>query len=334
MRLTEDLVVGDSEAAGAPLFRRIGDVAADAAGRMYVLDVFESTVHVVDREGWAAGRIGEPGAGPGELSNPGRMLMDGDSILVFQQGGRVSVFDRTTGAYRRQYTLPVAAPSFVSQALALDGVHLLARTSNDVVMSTDEPRHPDQLMQLSMTSDEVRVHGRMPGRDIIMSVGQGGSIDMLASAPFPRRTLCTRTNRRVYCGWTGDKKLIAFDLDGQVVDSLEVAFPDVRVTAADRAPWLDRYANTGFLQGLEFPDVYPHYDALVGDDEGRLWFQVRTSRQTGRTTFWVVDPDERIARAATVDGDVEPRVARDGMLYVRRRDANGVEALVRYRIET
>jgi len=34
--LIEDLVVGDSEAAGAPLFRRIGDVAVDADGRMYV----------------------------------------------------------------------------------------------------------------------------------------------------------------------------------------------------------------------------------------------------------------------------------------------------------
>jgi len=333
IQLIEALVVGESEAAGAPLFRRVGDVGVDAGGRMYILDVFASTVHVVDREGHASRRIGEAGAGPGELSNAHHMLMAGDSILVFQQGGKVSVFDRHSGAYRRQYALPVTAPDFVSQPLAVDGDQLLARTSNDVVMSVDEPRKPDRLLGLSLTTDETRTHSKMPGRDIIVSVGAGGRAEALASAPFPRRTLCASANRRVYCGWTGSKQLIAFSLNGQVLDSIDVDFPDVHVTAADRAPWLDRYANTGFLETLEFPEVHPYYDALVGDDDGRLWFRVRSSRETGRTTLWVIDPVERAARAATVEGYVEPGVVKNGMLYGRRLDGDGVEALVRYRLE-
>ena len=331
--LIEDLVVGDSEAAGAPLFRRIGDVAVDADGRMYILDVFEMTVHLVDREGKAIGRIGEPGAGPGELSSPHHMLMAGDSLLVFQQGGKVSVFGRS-GEYRRQYGLTVTAPDFVRQALAVDGSRLLARTSNDVPTSADEPRRPDQLVRLSLTSDEARVFREMPGRDIVLSLGQGGSIDALASAPIPRRTVCSRARDQIYCGWTGEKKLIAFGLKGQVVDSFEVDLPDIRVTAADRAPWLDRYANTGFLRGLKFPDFYPHFDALVGDDEGRLWLLVEASSEAGRTTFWIVDPNAREARAATVDGYVKPRAVKNGMFYGRRVDANRVETLVRYRIES
>lgn len=61
---------------------RVGGLAVDAAGNLYVADALAGRVLRYDNRGRLEGTIARKGSGPGELGSPGPMTMMGDSLLV------------------------------------------------------------------------------------------------------------------------------------------------------------------------------------------------------------------------------------------------------------
>lgn len=86
-----DLRIGAMEGAGADVFGRIGGIALDEAGRLFVLDNQASEVRVFDESGRHDFSFGRPGAGPGELASP--------CCIAFGPDGRLWVRDNGNGRY-------------------------------------------------------------------------------------------------------------------------------------------------------------------------------------------------------------------------------------------
>ena len=63
-------------------FSRISDMTVDAAGRMYVLQLIEGQVTVLDPDGSLHKRMGRKGQGPGEFLSPAGMGWRGDTLLA------------------------------------------------------------------------------------------------------------------------------------------------------------------------------------------------------------------------------------------------------------
>src|SRR5690606_30318765 len=129
-----------------------------------------------------------------------------------------------------------------------------------------------------------------------------------------------------------DLRFTVLTAEGDSVGQLEVAFDPLPITAADRAPYDERYAGTRFQPNLRFNETWPAFESVVGDDEGRLWLKVRTTRDEQATTLWVVDPDSQSAISSAIDGNFTPLDVRSGKLYGTLVMESGLQLLVRYEI--
>ena len=71
------------------------NAAVDDDGDVYVVDYASSQIIAFDSSGGVRWRAGRAGQGPGEIQQPGELIMDGDAIvLVNQQGARIETFRR------------------------------------------------------------------------------------------------------------------------------------------------------------------------------------------------------------------------------------------------
>ncbi|MEX2283189.1 MAG: 6-bladed beta-propeller [Gemmatimonadota bacterium] len=69
-------------------FTRVGAIAEDRHGSVYVLDAAERQVRVFGADGRMIRRIGRAGAGPGEFDLPVEIDVIGDTLSVFDMGSR------------------------------------------------------------------------------------------------------------------------------------------------------------------------------------------------------------------------------------------------------
>ena len=88
------LSIGAIDSDGHDAFGRITGIAADASGRIFVLDGQNHEVRVFDQSGAFQFRFGRSGSGPGELSDPCCMAWGPEGDLWIRDGGngRYSVF--------------------------------------------------------------------------------------------------------------------------------------------------------------------------------------------------------------------------------------------------
>ncbi len=79
---------------GDEIVGQIADLARDAEGNFYLPDWQQHTVWVTDPQGKMAGRIGQEGSGPGELSRPQNVTVFDDRIMVLDKENlRIATFN-------------------------------------------------------------------------------------------------------------------------------------------------------------------------------------------------------------------------------------------------
>jgi len=83
------------------------DVAVAGTGQIYVTSGFGNKVYIFDSEGKYTDRFGEEGTGPGQLSSPGAVAVDGQGRIFVDTFGGISVFNASgtyLGSLPRDYT--------------------------------------------------------------------------------------------------------------------------------------------------------------------------------------------------------------------------------------
>lgn len=79
---------------------RATDLVRDERGWLYIPDVFEHTVWVVDSAGREVRSIGRKGKGPGEIEKPAAVAISGDTLAVLEGGNaRISFFTLPAGEF-------------------------------------------------------------------------------------------------------------------------------------------------------------------------------------------------------------------------------------------
>ena len=98
------VVTAESEALSGP-----NDIAADAGGRIYVLDYLLAQIVVLSPSGERLRTIGRKGSGPGEFKLPRSFTLSGDTLRVVDVGnGKLQVV-ALDGTFVRNTPLPVGA---------------------------------------------------------------------------------------------------------------------------------------------------------------------------------------------------------------------------------
>ena len=81
-----DLTIGEEDGADEYTFARLGGLAVDSGGRMFVVDNGAHTVRVFGADGKFRYAIGRQGQGPGELIEPCCIALRGDTLWVRNNG--------------------------------------------------------------------------------------------------------------------------------------------------------------------------------------------------------------------------------------------------------
>jgi hypothetical protein len=91
--LTEVWRIGALDGPPERVFGRIGSVAVDGSGRVFVVDVLNDVVRMYGPDGAYLSSTGREGDGPGEFRSPEHVVLVGkDTVLVTDRTGRLSRF--------------------------------------------------------------------------------------------------------------------------------------------------------------------------------------------------------------------------------------------------
>jgi hypothetical protein len=126
--LVEDLVIGVLEGEEEYMFGRIGPIAPDGAGGVYVFDGQVPALRHYDAQGRYTRTLGRDGSGPGEYRDTALGLAartDGTVLLQDPRNGRFTVYDGSGAAVDHW---PLASGLFTSRAMYVDTAgHIYAR---------------------------------------------------------------------------------------------------------------------------------------------------------------------------------------------------------------
>lgn len=302
-------------------------MSVDDVGSIYVADWRARQLYTFDSIGALVHPIGRPGEGPGEFRiSPGRAMVSGDSVTVPMYGGQLLVYERTDGTFRGHHDFPKVDRHSINGVLRRDG---------DQFVVFAQGSHPpfgdgrNLLLRVSVNGAEASELASMPTSEPPLR-GDGGSI---ISVPYTRGPRCATTMDKIFCGFTDSVTFVEYSLEGDSVGHIIVDHSPANITASERSAFESEYAGTEFEASLDIPATWPAYYSVVGDDVGRLWISLRSGRIDSTTTTWVVDTETLEAVHASVSGRLRIQLVSGGRVYGIYESDDGLESVVRYRIE-
>jgi hypothetical protein len=337
-RLVPELRIGTVDATGPELFGQITSLAADAAGRIYVLEGQAQEIRVFGADGTFIRAVGRKGGGPGEFARALRVELgpDGNVWVADPENNRVSVFD-TSGVYVRGHSMPggftiIPWPGrfdrrgsyYYPVPLPADEEFRLGLTRYDSAMTVRDtlvvPDDPVEREFFELRSEEGFAR---------VSVPFAGGFDWLLS---PEGTF-----------WgllTGGYSMFELGQDGDTLRTVTRAFDPLPVTAEDMAEARENLTwfleQGGTVDWAKLPDRKPAIEGAAFDDEGNVWvWPVMPNGEDG-TRLDVFDPIGRYLGSVDAPVPIALRpspVIRDRVMVAVTRGELDVPFVVRLRIE-
>lgn len=335
-RLREEVRIGASEGPGA--FGRVVDVESDTLGRIWVADGQAREIRVFDAAGHHVRTVGRRGSGPGEFLNVAGMARSPDGRLWVLDGGnaRFTVLD-TAGAFVGSASRPgagVQVPwpgAFDARGRLVDpailpgpgGAFALALVRYDTAL------RPADTLRIPLHAGEF-----------FESEGGGPRGARRASVPFTGVQVWAPDPRGgAWVGISDRYRLHHVEFGGDTSRVVEKPHESVPVTADEVERALGGYggfeAAGGRVERGRIPRVKPPVAGLFTSEDGHLW--VASARRQGEPgSFDVFQADGRylgrVASPVPLASTPAPVARGDALLGVVR-DENGVESVVRLRIE-
>ncbi|MEX0893736.1 MAG: 6-bladed beta-propeller [Gemmatimonadota bacterium] len=340
-RLTEALRIGAVDGAGPELWERVGGMAVDGGGRLWVTDAAAGEVRVFDAAGRHVRTVGRAGGGPGEFRSPRDIWVTPaqEVWVVDPTARRIEVFD-TAGT--RLHGVPLQG-------------HIEAITASQQYVWTD-----DGLLHQTFTR---AAPGPMRNRlAVVRHRWEGGTLTALDTfrlpevAPVPRfgfpmegpagpalgimnvpyahaplRTLGPDGSVWISEG-DGAYRIRRQNARGDTLRIIERAVEPIPVPDSVRTRWSETMAGSADVP--ELPDVIAPFQTVFPAPDGTLWVR----RQTGPRSYVldVFDAAGRYLGEAMADVALSRfgvQLVTSDALYGTMSDDLGVQYVVALRIE-
>jgi len=340
-RLEESVRIGRVDGQGPDVFGQIRGLAVDALGRVHVLDSQADEVRVFTPDGGHLRTLGGSGNGPGELSGPFGLGIDGsERIWVADSGNRRYTLWDSAGSLLGTHVRPLQGFSFTWTA-GFDGERLL---ETSVVMGPEVSDWRPALFRLAFESPHTRVDTLLlPSEPSeTYQLEENGMTRMSAIVPFtPSQTFTPGTDSHIWIGFSDRVRLHRVTFSGDTVLIIDREARRIPVTPMER----DTALAMDFLQQMReagaevdpgrIPPVKPAYEWVMEDDEGHLWVGIPNAPDEEGSRMDVFDREGRyLGRVQVPDGISRwpLPVVRRGMLWAHVLDGFDVSHVVGYRI--
>ena len=311
VELIDDLVVGEGRREPEYLFvtfsggsAALGNVAADSAGRIFVLETRSDTVRVFDRNGEFLRQFGQPGQGPTDFQSPFGIEVAGDRVYVYHRRSQVSIWSPEGEFIRDRQIFP--APEAMAAEQLLDGAEggmSSSRSEAEQRAAAGVARAPirvigraDGSMMMIFRRQPQEPSGRITTRFLrVLSHFEDG-IEQQSFFEAPQWSMpsyAVAPDGRMYVGMFGhlstEHYIVALDPEGEPrwvlvtpwdeevppAAGLRVdpegrlfVFPNFRVEAEDSRSPVQVYTGDGELIGSGYVDrrpIWTNWQRTVGD---------------------------------------------------------------------
>jgi hypothetical protein len=311
------------------------NVAADAAGHIFVLDPRNYRLSAFETSGTVLWSTGRKGGGPGEFQSPFSVRVAGDSVGVLDFAGpNTEWFSGADGGYlgsARMTGFAVRSASTRVGEVRQYGEYPSGGASRDVLAYV---RGNDTLQVASVTEEGERHQLKFPDCPVMINIGPILSPQLLWAA----------ADDRVYVS-TGVDYAISVYVDTNLATSLRRAVQPVPATAElAGAEYPDGFRVRVPSAGLEcsvsgaeaaetfgFGSVVPAVRGLMLAPDGSLWVR-RNPPRAKRATYDLFTPDGEYSGTLT-DIPAPVTFLPDGSIVAIEKDDMDVTRIVVYAVE-
>lgn len=316
LELEEDLTIGEAEGREEYMFSQLARISVDKNGYIYALDFKAKHVLVYNEKGEYIRTIGKPGGGPGEFTVPGYFGITPDNELFVGEIVKISFFT-------------LEGEFIKSQNVSTQGLIYLKYFENgepvgiSMIMTDENPR-----AELGKYSSEFEYMFAFDSLPVIRES------DYNLKKLFIRRALRwdVLSGKYLVCGYPErEYKLKVFDLDGNLIKTIERHYSPIKVTDKDIDLEMDRRGIKS-REEIVAPDYFPPYNWFYSDDEGRIlvstWERVPPLEGYYYDVF---DAEGKYLLRKPIQGDIH--VIKDGKLYIIYVDKDGYQYIKRFNIK-
>lgn len=329
--LQERARLGSVDGLGPNMFGDVRGVILDDQGRIIVLDGQAQEVRVFGGDGTYLRTLGRSGEGPGELSRPAGLALDGEGqVWVLNWGNaRYTAFHPDTGELLQEQQRLASFVAFPwPGAFDADGrlVDLgLDGNAEPAILRLDSAFVPRDTLPMPQ-----------PDAAYGILIRRGETPVMMAVDPFAPSPAWAPARVGIVMGEGDAYRLHRIGFAGDTTLTVEVSAPRARVTRGERDSVLAEFQELVSSAGgtaerqPRVPDVKPAHGPLLVDDQDRIW--VQWIPPAGEARGWdVIGPDgEFVARVRLPMGlDAILRSVRGDRLAVTA-EVGGVPTVIVY----
>lgn len=314
VRAVRVTIIGTESSLTKPfLFGEISGLAFDGAGRLYVTDLQEPRIVVLDSTGRVVGIIGRKGEGPGEFVAPTGPVLGPDGALYVRNMTKISrfVYEARTGLlshFDRYIDGPAMLNWHLKLPTVIDDLRRLhwphpetprgGVTQHGYLRYGLDGRRLDALAAPSYPTAVATTAWVRTDR------GGGRTVPGLNTVPFAPLPVFAVTQRGTVVSGAGDSYLLVeTDEQGRVLQRFTRKVAPLRIPSSARSdslralrrridslpiPVARLEGTTDAVRAQRLPQTYPAYTGVVTQADGTVWVRRWPASET-ETVFDVFD---------------------------------------------
>jgi hypothetical protein len=329
---TDDIIIG-----------RIGSLAVDSAGRVYISDNSRLVIHIYDPNGSYLTQIGGEGDGPGEFRRITSIVPLGDFIHVLDRNSlRITRFHMEDYSFAENKEIPIGDNinekylPYPTKLSVIDSDHYMIHFGvGMVVNSASEPMIAGRIMNWTDATLEENVIYTFPANDVIID-REGGSQRMMPMDYKRSSHLVMDNDSQIIYSWSDDLLFKFYDTKGDYQKAVYLPYEKVPLNRNEvlaeysdvSEPWISMIRNDNM------PDTWPAFSKMMLDDKGRIWISLITS-DSETYTWLLINPStgEASGRINRDSGKWSAIDVKDGHLFALEVNAeSGLVEVVKYKI--
>ena len=293
--LTESLRIGDEAVVDTVYFDYINDIEVDARGNILVTDEASPGFRIFSPDGTLTHEIGSEGEAPGEFQDTPLLTVGAkDSVFVFDvDNGRLTVYSPGDYQLTRMVNLATKLPDHVDAAdvLAILPEGLFVEFAHYPDEDTaDEKGWLTEIMFLDHSGGVLRDSiVLIPSMEVTLI-----SDEIFENFPFTRQWgresfIISSSDGLIHAGWNETIQVRIASLNG-VVGEFVIPHSPIPITLDEKNEQVSRWPKEWQVQlRRDVPDTKPAFNAMVLDDEDRLWMQLNWPADSTKAEWLVVE---------------------------------------------
>ena len=329
------------------LIAKMGDVAVDSSGRVFIADVQKQVIHAfAPTYGQFITQLGRTGNGPGEFSYI-KKLQIRNNILYASDANygvrEIEVFTLDTLAKdktivlarnREKYNLlKKASPGVREIFVRNNGTYLtkfVAHSSNPNEVKVWQNIELSGMLYLLDNTGKIVSHKLINFIETILTNKTKGLLAPIETFFGTALTVVSKDNT-IY--WAGPEYFLIKEYSPKGVYQKAFYYPVKKIPltleSAEKAEVHDYY-----IQNMENMDLPPHWPVLTDmkiDDQARLWVAT-TVEDTKIFEWWVLEKSGELITKFEWPRDKPIKTIKNGYLYTQEKNDKSVSSIVKYKI--